>query len=112
MNGNQAEQNGEKKMKELEYKLLGVEEFSCICDFCNKKQLTKSYVVESINGDIKRFGSSCIKKALKITQSDVSNLQYAAAKRLEQKILNNFPALNWKMTNQIMKQCQKYFGIN
>lgn len=55
------------------YKLLGTEDMEWVCDFCGKKEISVCYTVEDTQtGMILRFGSSCIRKALKIGRSDLS----------------------------------------
>jgi hypothetical protein len=55
------------------YKLVGIEEINFYCQFCGKKETTKSFVVlNKVTGDFERFGSVCIKKALKISQKDLT----------------------------------------
>ena len=75
----------------MKYKLLGKEEFDTTCQFCNKKQIGMSYVVELESGEIKRFGSTCVRKALKISSSDFKKEQLKEARAFAQKIYREFP---------------------
>lgn len=55
------------------FKFLGVEEGEDTCAFCHKMHITKMFVVQNLEtGDIERFGSQCIKKALDISTSDIT----------------------------------------
>lgn len=54
------------------YELLGKEEVDCICDFCGTKEIGTAFVVKDLeNGRVLKFGSTCIKKALQITTSEI-----------------------------------------
>ena len=79
---------------EKKYRLLGTEDMTWICDFCGKKEITTCYTVEDLEtGEIRRFGSSCIKKALKITQKEVTELKNDAIERVKNKYKN----IIWKI---------------
>jgi hypothetical protein len=61
-------------MLNMKYKLLGKEELDWVCEFCGKKEISFCFTVQDMEtGDIKRFGSVCIKKALKITSKELKD---------------------------------------
>ena len=93
----------------MKFKLLGKEELETVCQFCNKKQIGISYTVETEDGEIKRFGSTCIKKALKISGSDFKKEQLKEANAFIQKILREFHGAN--NFGLIQQFAFKRFGI-
>jgi hypothetical protein len=57
------------------YQFLGIEEGEHVCEFCNRKHILYMYVVRDLDtGDIFRFGSTCIKKALGISSEDLKKV--------------------------------------
>jgi len=76
-------------MTNSRYTLLGTEELDWTCDFCGKKEISICFVVvDNENGDIKRFGSSCIKKALHITSKDIRTSFENSTKEITSKYFN------------------------
>ena len=54
------------------YELLGKEELDWVCEFCGKKEISLCYTVKDLDtGDIRRFGSVCIRKALGVTSKEI-----------------------------------------
>ena len=95
----------------MKYKLLGKEELECVCQFCNKKQIGISFVVECEDGEIKRFGSSCVKKALKITSKEFNAIQAKSASALYCKIKELFPSIGEIGYKRLYRFSTNQFGL-
>ncbi len=54
------------------YELQGIENHDYICDFCGKKHISRCFVVlDRETGEVKRFGSSCIVRALGVSMKEI-----------------------------------------
>ena len=57
------------------YKLLGIEESEWTCEFCHKMHINRCFTVRDLDsGDVMRFGSSCIRKALGIGTAQLKSM--------------------------------------
>lgn len=89
------------------YELQGIENYDYICDFCGKKHISRCFVVlDKEAGEIKRFGSSCIVKALGVPMSEIK----AEAQRKVFEIHSEYAERLyeiWLETSAIMKAYRK-----
>lgn len=94
------------------YRLLGKEELTHVCDFCHKKEISICYVVEDREtGDIKRFGSSCIKKALGLSSSEVKDMVLKEYYRAEQRWLQANRHASRDLEDAAINQLRKQYGL-
>ena len=86
----------------MRYKLLGTEEGFSICEFCHKKEISNLFHVEDTEtGKTYVFGSSCILKALKITDTEFKIMK-------SKKELSELERLNAHFNLEVKKEL--YYG--
>lgn len=94
------------------YELLGIEEIECVCDFCGKREISISYTVRDMEtSNILHFGSSCIKKALRVTTKDINNELKSKISEIRAHYMPRINALD-DQGNALADRWREYIGIS